>query len=84
MRTVARAEAAEGGAHPCRVRERVLESVERVRARHVDFELLVEAGVDDGDLHAAGVVAPQERDGEAVLLTERELAPGVRADRMCS
>ena len=76
-RTVARAEAAEGGAHPGRVRKRVVESVERVRARHVDVELLVEVGVDDRDLYAAGVVAPEERDGEAVLLADRELAPGV-------
>ena len=81
---MARAGVAEGGAQPRRVGERVVEGVERVRARHVDLELLVEVGVDDGDLHAAGVVAPEERDGEAVVLADRELAPGVRADRMRS
>src|SRR4029077_112283 len=76
-RAAARAEVAEGGALPRRVRERMVERGERVGARYVNLELLVQVGVDDRDLHAAGGPAPEERDGEAVVLADRELAPGV-------
>ena len=59
----------------------MVEGGERVRARHVELELLVELGVDNRDLHAAGAPAPEKRDGEAVVLADRELAPGVMLTR---
>ncbi len=61
-----------------------MESGERVRARHVELELLVEVGVDDLDLDAAARAAPEERDGETVVLAGRELPPDVSADRVRS
>ena len=57
-----------------RIRERVVEGRERVRAGDVELELLVEPGVGDRDLDAVGRLAPEERDLEAVAFAARELS----------
>ena len=73
---VAEAEAPAG-----RVRERVVEGRERLGARDVQLERLVEPRVGDGDLHPVGRLAPEERDLEAVALAGGELTPIVEGDR---
>src|SRR5262245_64142348 len=67
---VAEAEASIGG-----VGERVVEGVERVGARDLELELVVEPRVGDGDLGAVGRAVPEEHDGETVVLAARELGP---------
>ena len=68
---------AEAEASAGRVRERVVEGVERVCARDVEVELLVEPLVGDGDPDSVGRLAPEERDCEAVGSPARELFPVV-------
>ena len=60
-----------------RIRERVVESRERVGACDIELELFVELRVGHGDLHAVGRLAPEETDFDAVAFTDCELSPVV-------
>src|SRR5918994_4252248 len=73
---------AEGQALGGRVREGVIERLERLRARDVELERVIELRVGDDDLGAVGRLAPEEGDHDAVVLAARQLAP-VGCDGCC-
>src|SRR5438045_2621206 len=59
-----------------RVRERVVEGRERMRAHDVELEFLVEPCVGDRDLQPVGRLVPEQGDLEAFVLAAREFFPG--------
>ena len=69
--------AAEAEAATDRVRERVVEGIERVRAGNVDVELLVERRVGDRDPDSVRRLAPEERDRQPVVIPACEFFPVV-------